>query len=102
MVLLCFGLLLGERGARVRYLGADTPVPAIVGAVRTSAADALVLAATRSTALTAGATALEKLGERHRVYVAGRGADEEVARVVGGRLLPADPVAAVEVVLAQR
>ncbi|QBX54883.1 hypothetical protein EXE58_05000 [Nocardioides seonyuensis] len=95
IALLCFGLLLGEQGCRVRYLGADTPVTAIVGAARTSAADAVVLAATRRTALTAHASALRKLGERHTVYVAGRGADHEVAHLVGAQLLPPDPVAAV-------
>lgn len=99
IVLFCFGLLLGERGCRVRFLGADTPVPAIVAAVRASSADALVVSATRRTALTSHATALHKLAERHVVYVAGNGADEEVARSLGARLLPPDPARAVEVLL---
>lgn len=102
IALLCFGLLLGEEGFRVRYLGADTPVTSIVGAARTSAADAVVLAATRRTALTAHASVLRKLGERHAIYVAGRGADEEVARLVGARLLPPDPVAALEALAVSR
>ena len=101
IALLCFGLLLGERGCRVRYLGGDTPITSVVAAARTAGADAVVLAATRRTALTAHATTLRKLAEKHDVYVAGRGADDEVARLVGGRLLPPDPVAAIDV-LAQR
>lgn len=99
IVLFCFGLLLGERGFRVRFLGADTPVPAMVAAVRASSADALVVAATRRTALTSHATALHKLAERHAVHVAGNGADEEVARLLGASLLPPDPTQAVEVLL---
>jgi methanogenic corrinoid protein MtbC1 len=99
VVLLCFGLLLGERGVRARFLGADTPMTAIVGAVRTSGADALVLAAIRPTALIAHARTLNKLAEKHTVHVAGQGADAEVARVLGATLLPQDPVAALDVVL---
>jgi methanogenic corrinoid protein MtbC1 len=96
LMLLCFSLLLGERGWRTLFLGADTPVTALVSAARSVGADAVVLAATRPTALTAHSTSLAKLAEDHPVYVAGRGADEEVARVVGGRLLPRDLVEALE------
>lgn len=99
IVLLCFGLLLGEYGVRVRFLGADTPITAMSGAVRTAGADALVIASTRPTALSAHATHLIRLAERHPVYVGGRGADEEVARVVGAALLPSDPVKAAEVLV---
>ena len=37
MVLLCVALMLRERGARVRFLGADTPIPAILTAARAAA-----------------------------------------------------------------
>lgn len=97
LVLLCFALLLGQTGWRTLFLGADTPNAAVVSAARAASVDAVVLASTRSTALTANAEALRRLGADHPVYVAGRGADEEVARVVGAQLLPADPVAALEV-----
>jgi MerR family transcriptional regulator, light-induced transcriptional regulator len=69
-------------------------VTALVSAARTVGADAVVLAATRPTALTAHSTSLARLAEDHPVHIAGRGADEEVARVIGARLLPADPVEA--------
>lgn len=97
LVLLCFALLLGQSGWRTLFLGADTPSAAIVSAARAASVDAVVLASTRSTALTAKAESLRRLSATHPVYVAGRGADEEVARTVGARLLPGDPVAAVEV-----
>lgn len=95
LVLLCVALMLGERGARVRFLGADTPVPALVQAARTTKADAVVLSATRGTALMAHATSLHHLSEHHPVYIAGRGADRHVAELTGARLLPGDPVRAV-------
>ena len=96
LVLLCFSLLLGEQGWRTLFLGADTPVTALVSAARAVDADAVVLAATRPTALTAHSTSLARLAEDHPVFIAGRGADEEVARVVGARLLPSDLVEALD------
>jgi MerR family transcriptional regulator, light-induced transcriptional regulator len=96
LMLLCFSLLLSEQGWRTLFLGADTPVTALVSAARTAGADAVVLAATRPTALTAHSSSLARLAQDHPVYVAGRGADEEVAKVVGGRLLARDLVEAVD------
>ncbi|MDR7255640.1 methanogenic corrinoid protein MtbC1 [Nocardioides sp. BE266] len=95
LVLLCFSLLLGENGARTRFLGADTPMPAIVAAARTARADAVVIAATRDTALTAHAAAISRLAVEHPVFVAGRGATQGVAEQLNAHHLPHDPVAAV-------
>lgn len=94
LVLLCFALLLGEEGWRTQFLGGDTPVPVLAAAALAVDADAVVLAATRSTALTAHGTSLRHLATRHAVFIAGRGADEEVARLLGVRLLPPDPIVA--------
>ncbi len=99
MVLLCVALMLRERGVRVRFLGADTPVPAILTAARGTAADAVVLAATRPTMFTAHASALRKLAADHPVYVAGRGADEQTVSEIGAVALPDDPVRAVVVLV---
>src|SRR6478609_11814925 len=41
LVLLCVALMLRERGVRPRFLGADTPVPAILTAARAAGADAV-------------------------------------------------------------
>lgn len=95
MVLLCTALMLRERGVRTRFLGADTPVPAILTAARGTRADAVVLAGTRPTTFTAHASALRRLAADHPVYVAGRGADASTAAEVGARLLPGDAVRAV-------
>ncbi len=96
LMLLCFSLMLSEQGWRTLFLGADTPVTALVSAARAVDADAVVLAATRPTALTAHSTSVATLAADHPVFIAGRGADEEVARVVGARLLPADLVTALD------
>lgn len=95
MVLLCVALMLRERGARVRFLGADTPIPAVLTAARAAAADAVVLAAMRPTALTAHATTLRRLAQNHALFVAGRGGDEQTAAEIGATALPDDPVRAV-------
>lgn len=95
LVLLCFSLLLGENGARTRFLGADTPMPAIAAAARAANADAVVLAATRDTALTAETTSISRLSVEHPVFVAGRGATQSVAEQLHAHHLPHDPVAAV-------
>ncbi|KRF37100.1 cobalamin B12-binding domain-containing protein [Nocardioides sp. Soil805] len=96
LMLLCFSLMLSEAGWRTLFLGADTPVTALVSAARAVDADAVVLAATRATALTAHSTSVARLSDDHPVFIAGRGADEEVARVVGARLLPSDLVTALD------
>lgn len=95
LVLLCFALLLGESGAKARYLGADTPMPALAAAARSTGADAVVLAATRDTALAAHASSISRMADEHQVFVAGRGATQELAETMRAHLLPHDPVAAV-------
>lgn len=95
MVLLCVALMLRERGARVRFLGADTPIPAVLTAARAAGADAVVLAAVRSTAFTAHATTLRRMAGDHLLYVAGRGADAQTVAEIGATALPDDPVRAV-------
>ena len=95
LVLLCFSLLLAEDGARTRYLGADTPMPALAAAARAAGADAVVLASTRDTAFAAEATSIANLALEHPVFVAGRGASQSVAEELRAHLLPHDPVVAV-------
>lgn len=99
MVLLCVALMLRERGVRTRFLGADTPIPAILTAARGSDADAVLLAATRSTMFTAHASALGKLAADVPLYLAGRGADEQTVAEIGARSLPDDPGRAVVVLI---
>jgi methanogenic corrinoid protein MtbC1 len=95
LVLLCVALMLRERGVRARFLGADTPIPAVLSAARAAGADAVVLAATRSTAFTAHGSSLLRLAEDRALYLAGRGADAQTVAEVGATALPEDPVRAV-------
>jgi methanogenic corrinoid protein MtbC1 len=95
MVLLCVALLLRERGVRPRFLGADTPITSVVTAAHAARADAVVMAATRSTAFTAHSQSLRKLAQDRAVYLAGRGADEQTVAEIGATALPDDPVRAV-------
>ena len=96
LVLLCFALLLGENGWRTTFLGADTPIDALAAAAREADVDAIVLASTVTSRLSAHHEALVELAGDHPVYVAGRGADVEIARVLGARLLPDDLADAVD------
>lgn len=99
LVLLCVSLMLRERGVRARFLGADTPIPAVLTAARAAGADAVVLAATRSTAFTAHGSTLVRLAQTHALYVAGRGADAQTVAEIGATALPEDPVRAVVVLV---
>jgi methanogenic corrinoid protein MtbC1 len=101
MVLLCVALMLRERGVRVRFLGADTPVPAVLAAAHAASADAVVLAATRPAMFTAQAAALRELAAETTLYAAGRGADDQTVADIGARTLPADPVRAIVVLVGE-
>lgn len=102
LVLLCFSLLLREAGWRALYLGADTPLPALAGAADRAGADVVVLAATRAAIFVDAAAAVATLATRHRVLIGGRGADEDVAVLLGADLLAQDPVRALAQVRALR
>ncbi len=99
MVLLCVALMLRERGVRARFLGADTPMAAIMTAAQVADADAVVLSSTRPTVFTAHASALRRLAQDRAVYAAGRGADDQTVAEIGALALPDDPVRAVVVLV---
>lgn len=99
LVLLCVSLMLRERGVRVRFLGADTPLPAVATAARAMSADAVVLAGTRSTVFTAHSSALRRLADDVPIYAAGPGADARTVAEIGAVALPDDPVRAVVVLV---
>lgn len=79
--LVMFGLLAHERGWRVTFLGANTPLDSIVAAVQALGADALVVYATFATALTPCLESLAGLATTTKVYLAGAGAREAAAEV---------------------
>jgi DNA-binding transcriptional MerR regulator len=92
--LMMFGIALARRGARVVFLGADTPVATIAETVRDVEPEGVVIAVARSVPLAAAAGELAALARDVAVYVGGPGAEEEAVRGSGARLLEGDPVAA--------
>lgn len=92
--LICFGLALRIRGWRIAYLGADTPPSSLTEAatlLRPSIVVANIVTARISTDTSQD---LETLTGSHRLALAGAGADEAIAELVGAELLTGDPVAA--------
>jgi DNA-binding transcriptional MerR regulator/methanogenic corrinoid protein MtbC1 len=90
--LVCFGLLLADRGWRIAYLGADTPVEQIADVGATMEPDVVVLCALSPWPLTSNAGAIEALGALHRTMLAGSGATAELAQRFGAELAAGDPV----------
>ena len=97
--LMMFGIALARRGARVVFLGADTPVATIAETVRDVQPAGVVIAVARYVPLAAAATELAALARDVPVYVGGPGADEDAVRGSGGRLLEGDPVDAAQALI---
>ena len=90
--LLCCGLALDRRGWRVTYLGADTPVDALEGVVRTVAPSVVVIGSILPEPLHAAAPALSRLAETVPVAVGGGGACADLAAASSAHHLVGDPV----------
>src|SRR3954471_1105106 len=95
-----FGIALARRGARVVFLGADTPVATIAETLREVAPAGLVIAVARPEPLAAAAAELESVARDVAVYVGGPGVDERLVEAFGGRPLEGDPVAAAQTMTA--
>jgi methanogenic corrinoid protein MtbC1 len=94
--LLCFGLILRERGWRITYFGADTPLEDIAIGLGTVLPTMVVLCATTPEPLEAARREIALLAQRVRVGVGGAGASEELVVGLGAELLAEDPVYAAE------
>jgi DNA-binding transcriptional MerR regulator len=92
--LVVFGLALRGRGWRVTFFGADTPIDTLAAASAHLQPQAVVLATVASEPLEAVADRISSLARDHSVFLAGGGADEELAERVGARLLRAGPLEA--------
>jgi DNA-binding transcriptional MerR regulator len=89
-----FGVALRRAGWRVSYLGADTPLDALVDTLDRIGPDLLVLAATAPERFTDVAGDLSRLAQLRPLAIAGTGAGRAVAGDIGARLLAGDPVSA--------
>ena len=90
--LVVLALVLRDRGWRVTFLGADTPVDTIVDTSRRLAPEVVVLAVLKDPALEA--SALRELSRRVRVVIAGSGAAPRVAKTLGAEHFDGDPIEA--------
>jgi DNA-binding transcriptional MerR regulator/methylmalonyl-CoA mutase cobalamin-binding subunit len=94
--LVCFGLVLADRGWRIAYLGADTPVDQILDMSASISPSAIMLCARDTAHVTNSADAIATLAERHHTQLAGGGASAELAARLGAELAHGDPVTAAE------
>jgi DNA-binding transcriptional MerR regulator len=94
--LLIFGIVLNRNGWRIEYLGANTPIQELVGAVGRSRPDLVVVAATTNDHFDGIHVELARLATVVPVALAGAGATRQVGERVGARVLIGDPVTAAE------
>lgn len=91
--LLCFGLALRERGWRITYLGAETPLREIGDALAELVPSIVVLSATARERFLDASEDISALGARGvRVGIGGAGASEALARELGVELLGGDAI----------
>ena len=72
--LICFGLALRERGWRIGYLGADTPIDSVASAALAFAPEFVVLSAVTAERFRAKANELPELAKTTRLCLGGAGA----------------------------
>ena len=94
--LIVFGLALRERGWRIAYLGANTPIETVADAARRLRPNAVVLAALTAKPFRSASADTAALAKDSRVLLAGKGADERLAEAAGPELLAGDPVSAAD------
>jgi DNA-binding transcriptional MerR regulator/methylmalonyl-CoA mutase cobalamin-binding subunit len=90
--LVCFGLVLADRGWRIAYLGADTPIDQVHDVSAQMGPDAVVLCVRDPRHLLANADAIAALAARQHTVLAGDGASAELSQRLGAHHAPGDPV----------
>ena len=96
--LLCFGLLLRNRGWRIAYFGAQTPMEDLMTAVAELSPVLVVLCATVAQRFVDAAEGIRALSAQARVAIGGAGASTAVARSLATELLASDVIAAARTV----
>jgi len=92
--LLCFGLVLRERGWRITFLGAETPLGDVAAVCGELGPVLVVLCAVKPERFRRHAEEIVILGTRARVAIGGAGATAALAGQLGVELLEADAVVA--------
>lgn len=88
------GVALRNRGWRVTYLGADTPIEMVARTAATLSPQIVVLSSTMGDGLPAFEAELRALAASVRLALAGAGVSPALAERVGAEYLDADPVSA--------
>ena len=86
-----FGLVARQRGWRVTFLGANTPIETLLVTAETTSADSVVLYSPIGEHMEAAARQLAKAGTRPKLYLAGEGATDELAAIAGATRLTGSP-----------
>jgi DNA-binding transcriptional MerR regulator len=94
--LLCFGLALRDRGWRIDFLGADTPVATLVEHARRVSPGVIVVVGEIAQRLEDAAEALAALAREETVAIAGRAASPELSAQLGTILLDGPPARAAD------
>jgi DNA-binding transcriptional MerR regulator/methylmalonyl-CoA mutase cobalamin-binding subunit len=94
--LVILGLALRDRGWRVTFLGADTPIETIEDSARRVDAGLVVVASARAACLEDVADALASLAASRRTAIAGEGAGPELAQKLGAQYLASGPIEAAD------
>jgi DNA-binding transcriptional MerR regulator len=93
--LICFGLSLNSyHGWRIAYLGADTPLPGLVDAVKSMRPDLVVVSAISAARFFPEFGRWQDVAEGVSLGVGGAGAAARLAKRIGAAYLAGDPVAA--------
>jgi MerR family transcriptional regulator, light-induced transcriptional regulator len=100
--LIVFGLGLRDRGWRITFLGADTPLDTLDETARAVAPDAVVITASTPEGFDRHRDAIRALARTTPLWVAGGGATPEAAGAAGAQLLDVDPLSAADRVAATR
>ena len=100
LALIAFGLALRDRNWRITYLGPNTPLDTVTEIAEALEPDAVVIAATTAACLEEQRPALAALGRAFPLWLAGPGADAQLAAGVEATLLDVEPFAAAQRVTA--
>jgi DNA-binding transcriptional MerR regulator len=92
LALLGFGIVLDRKGWRVGYLGADTPMPALIQTASEMRPSLVVLAASTPERFAAVIPEISVLAVVCRVAIAGAGATQQLAHQADAWFLASDPV----------
>ncbi len=98
--LLCFAVLLRERGNRIAYLGASVPSDALFNAADQVKPDVVLIAGVREDPFWNSYEALTELSDSYRLMLGGAGASAALGEQLRAQVLPQDPSAAADAIAA--